>query len=152
VTVTIRPAEGEELTALIDASRAMYAADMVENAGLDVESARKKAEADFESALKLPTQRFYVVEEDGSPVGRLWLADRETEAGATLFVYDITIDAQHRGRGLGRAAMDVAEREARARGQSRVELNVHGGNAVARGLYRSRGYEEVAVYMRKELG
>jgi ribosomal protein S18 acetylase RimI-like enzyme len=32
-----------------------------------------------------------------------------------------------------------------------VELNVMGGNDVARGLYRALGYDEVAVYMGKTL-
>jgi hypothetical protein len=35
---------------------------------------------------------------------------------------------------------------------ARVDLNVFGGNEVARALYRSLGYEEIAVYMRKGLG
>jgi hypothetical protein len=33
----------------------------------------------------------------------------------------------------------------------RIELNVMGGNEVARGLYRGLGYDEVAVYMGKTL-
>jgi ribosomal protein S18 acetylase RimI-like enzyme len=151
VTVTLRPAQDDELAALIATSRREYAADMVEHAGLPEDAARSKAEADFEMALRLPTQRFYVVEEDGEPVGRLWLAEREIEGRVTFFVYDVTIDEGHRGRGLGRAAMALVETEARCRGLTRVDLNVFGGNRVARGLYRSLGYEEVAVYMRKEL-
>ena len=50
-----------------------------------------------------------------------------------------------RGRGLGRRAMELAEEEANRRGLARIELNVFGGNEVARGLYRSLGYAEVAV-------
>jgi ribosomal protein S18 acetylase RimI-like enzyme len=47
--------------------------------------------------------------------------------------------------------MLLAEGEARRRGLSRVALNVFGGNEVARNLYRSLGYEETAVTMRKTL-
>ena len=36
-------------------------------------------------------------------------------------------------------------------GLERIELNVFGANAPARGLYRSLGYEEIAVYMGKTL-
>ena len=61
------------------------------------------------------------------------------------------IDPDLRGRGLGRRAMELVEREVRARGLERVELNVFGGNAVARSLYRSLGYAERAVIMSKEL-
>jgi ribosomal protein S18 acetylase RimI-like enzyme len=35
-----------------------------------------------------------------------------------------------------------AEDEARRRGLSHIVLNVFGGNKVARGLYRSLGYDE----------
>ena len=61
------------------------------------------------------------------------------------------IDEGRRGRGFRRAAMQLAEREARARGIGRVELNVSGGNEVARSLYRSLGYTETSVQMAKEL-
>ena len=47
--------------------------------------------------------------------------------------------------------IELFEAEVRARGLPRIELNVFGGNAVARGLYRSLGYDEVAVVMEKEL-
>jgi len=42
--------------------------------------------------------------------------------------------------------------EARARGIGRLELNVFGGNDVARHLYRSLGYVETSVQMGKDLG
>ena len=68
-----------------------------------------------------------------------------------MFVYDVTIDAGQQGRGYGRAAMQLAEEEAKSRGIDRIELNVFGGNDVARGLYRSLGYVETSAQMRKDL-
>ena len=47
--------------------------------------------------------------------------------------------------------MLALEDEVRAHGLDRIELNVFGGNEVARGLYRSLGYAESAVYMVKRL-
>jgi ribosomal protein S18 acetylase RimI-like enzyme len=47
--------------------------------------------------------------------------------------------------------MLLAEDEARRRGCVRVVLNVFAGNEVARGLYRSLGYDESAVLMVKRL-
>ena len=78
-----------------------------------------------------------------------WGADR---GGGESFIYDITIDPDHQGRGYGRATMRLAEDEARSRGIGRIELNVFGGNDVARGLYRSLGYVETSVQMGKDLG
>jgi ribosomal protein S18 acetylase RimI-like enzyme len=47
--------------------------------------------------------------------------------------------------------MLLAETEGRRRGFDRIGLNVFGGNEVARSLYRSLGYTESAVIMRKHL-
>jgi len=85
-------------------------------------------------------------------VGRLWLAERELGGRRVLYLYDISIEPGHQGRGYGRATMKLAEQEARARGIGRIELNVFGGNEVARNLYRSLGYVETSVQMGKDLG
>ena len=54
--------------------------------------------------------------------------------------------------GIAHAKADEAlEQEARALGLDRIELNVFGANAVARDLYGSLGYEEIAVWMGKSL-
>ena len=50
-----------------------------------------------------------------------------------------------------RIEREFAEREAKALGIHRIELNVFGGNTVARNLYRSLGYVERAVQMGKDL-
>jgi ribosomal protein S18 acetylase RimI-like enzyme len=47
--------------------------------------------------------------------------------------------------------MLLAEDEARRRGLTRIELNVFGGNEVARNLYRSLGYVETSAQMAKDL-
>jgi len=66
-----------------------------------------------------------------------------------LWVFDVHIEEAHRGHGYGKAAMLLAEDEARRRGLDRVSLNVFGGNRIARNLYCSLGYEEAAVVMPK---
>jgi ribosomal protein S18 acetylase RimI-like enzyme len=56
-----------------------------------------------------------------------------------------------RGRGYGRAAMQLAEEEARRHGLRRLGLNVFGHNPVASSLYTSLGYEVTSQYMTKRL-
>ena len=101
--------------------------------------------------LATPGHAIFIVEADGVEVGRLWVAERASGGRQTLFIYDVDIDRQWQGRGYGRAAMRLAEEEARSRGISYIELNVFGGNDVARNLYRSLGYAETSVQMRKSL-
>jgi ribosomal protein S18 acetylase RimI-like enzyme len=132
-----------------------YARDIAEHGDTPVDAARRKAEADMATilaqGLDTPGHDIYVVEDGPERVGRLWLAERTVDGRQILFVYDVEVAAAHRGRGYGRAAMLLAEGQARARGIARVELNVFGGNEVARHLYRSLGYVERAVSMAKDL-
>ena len=153
--VRLRPIRADEFPAFVAASKAGYAEGIELHGGQTHEAALQKAEADFPAVLPMgletPGHHIFIVEADGSAVGRLWLAEREMAGRRVMFVYDVTIDADHQGHGYGRAAMQLAEGEARARSIGRIELNVFGGNAVARGLYRSLGYVETSAQMAKVL-
>ena len=113
--------------------------------------ARSAAEL-LPEGLATPGQLIFRMEADGQSVGWLWLARRNPRAEAGVgFVYDIAVDEALRGRGYGRAAMRLAEDEARRNGLHAIALNVFGHNAIARALYASLGYRETSVQMRKEL-
>ena len=118
-------------------------------------AARSKAKADMARILPdgLATAGHWIfaVELGSERVGRLWLAERTMDGRRVMFVYDLEVEERHRGGGFGRAAMLLAEAEARAKGIKRMELNVFGGNDAARGLYRSLGYVERAVSMGKDI-
>jgi ribosomal protein S18 acetylase RimI-like enzyme len=154
-TVTLRSLRPDEFADFVAASKAGYAHDIAQHGGFSQEFARQKAEADFATilpaGLETAGHAIFVLEADGARVGVLWVAEREVGARQVLFIYDIEIDPAFRGRGLGRAAMLLAEDQARQRGISRIALNVFGGNDVARGLYRSLGYVESSVQMAKDL-
>jgi ribosomal protein S18 acetylase RimI-like enzyme len=154
-SVRLRPITVAEFPSFVAVSKAGYAEGIEVHGGQTHEAAQQKAEADFPAVLPLglntPGHSIFIVEADGSTIGRLWLAERELGGRRVLYVYDVSIDREHRGRGYGRAAMRLAEEEARARGIGRIELNVFGGNDVARGLYRSLGYVEISAQMRKDL-
>ena len=87
----------------------------------------------------------------GDAVGVLWLCERRGAGGLVVWIYDVEIDEAHRGRGFGRALMSLAEQWARERDAVELQLNVFGGNDVARALYSSLGYAESAVTMTKRL-
>jgi GNAT superfamily N-acetyltransferase len=69
-------------------------------------------------------------------VGTLWLGVR---SGSDWWIYDIVIDEEFRGTGLGRPTLRAAEEYVRSHGGSRLGLNVFGPNAVARHLYDAAG-------------
>lgn len=151
MSVTLRPLRDDEFPAWLEAHERGYVEGMVAFAGLEPDDARRKAAADVAHVLPdgLATARvqLWAVEAGGRVVGSVFLGLRD--GGAWL--YDITIEEAERGNGYGRAAMLALEEEARRLGHRSLGLNVWGGNEVARGLYRSLGFAETSVTMRKEL-
>ena len=58
----------------------------------------------------------------------------------SLNVHDLAVQPGHRGRGIGRLLLEEAERRARARGSSKLTLEVHASNESAIHLYRRFGF------------
>jgi ribosomal protein S18 acetylase RimI-like enzyme len=111
---------------------------------------RRSFETELPDGIHTPDQRLLIAEDAaGELVGYLWLARKpETD---TVFIYDIEVVAERRGEGFGRSLMEHVEVEGRAMGLSRIELNVHADNEVARSLYESAGYREMRRQMVKLL-
>ena len=157
MSVRLRPLHEDEYAAFETESMRQYADDLHQNGGLDRDQAEAKAQADFASLLPdgLATAGHTITAveriEDGERVGRLWFAARDSNGRTVAYLYDIEIDEAWRGQGLGRATMRELEREALRQGYDVLELNVFGGNAPARALYRSLGFAETAVSMKKPL-
>lgn len=149
--IALRPLREDEYPAWDAAHRARYLSGLVEHAGMPPEAAAAKVERDvgsvFRSGFATPHTWIWVVEDGGRPVGTVFVGLRD--GGAWL--YDIAVDEADRGRGYGRAAMLALEDEVRSLGYATIGLNVWGGNEVARGLYRSLGWAEESVSMRKRL-
>jgi ribosomal protein S18 acetylase RimI-like enzyme len=156
VPVRLRPLSGDETESFVASVRDSYTREMVTHGGMSEEEAGAKAEADFAMLVcdgrPIAGQQLFWVEdaETGKRIGRVWLGERF--GGQPVgFLYEIEIEPAFRGRGLGREALLRVEEEARRRGFIEIRLNVFGGNEFARSLYRSLGYAEFAIGMRKRL-
>lgn len=64
----------------------------------------------------------------------------------------IAVSKEAEGRGVARALIDAAEREALARGARSMTLHVFAANARARALYARTGYTEELIRCTKPLG
>jgi ribosomal protein S18 acetylase RimI-like enzyme len=154
VDIRLRPLGDDEFGRYLGALRAEYARGLVEEAGMSAKAAEEKSRADhaslFPDGIRQQHQRISAVEDaaTGEPVGRVFWAPRGENRA---YVYDLFVEERFRGKGLGRKALELVEEEARADGLTGIDLNVWGGNDVARALYRSAGYSERAVAMSKEL-
>ena len=86
--------------------------------------------------------RLWVLADAGAVVGYLavtfgWSLEYQ---GRDAFVDELYVAPSHRGRGLGRAAMTLAEEACRAAGVRALHLEVERENATARALYARMGF------------
>jgi ribosomal protein S18 acetylase RimI-like enzyme len=134
-----------------------YAADKVRVGTWPAEGAEARADREFTDLLPegLATPGHdlrSIVDEAGEVVGTLWFGPHPQAGRGMCFIWDIEIVAEARGRGYGRAALAALEPIVRDLGYDEIGLHVFGDNEVARHLYRSSGYTETDVMMRKALG
>jgi ribosomal protein S18 acetylase RimI-like enzyme len=150
----LRQMTREEFDVWLPRQVAGYAALIASSGAMPARAAREKAERDttryFSGGFATPGQLLFRVMAGDLAVGWLWLGVPGPDPDPLMaWVFDIEIEASFRGRGYGRAAMLLAEEEARSRGMKSLGLNVHGPNTVARSLYDSLGYEVMTQQMRK---
>jgi ribosomal protein S18 acetylase RimI-like enzyme len=155
MVLSVRPLADDEVTAYLEGAVDRYAAQRMQSGepeDLARTIATEQTGALFPNGKASPDHLLYrLLDENGAEVGMLWIGPHDQARPASWWVWYVEIDEPHRGRGFGRAAMQLAEVEARAHGANELGLNVFGGNVVARSLYESLGYETTAVNMRKEL-
>ncbi|HEX7355455.1 MAG TPA: GNAT family N-acetyltransferase [Mycobacteriales bacterium] len=88
-----------------------------------------------------PVARCEVAEDDSTVIGlALWYRSFSTWTGRTgLYLEDLYVRPEHRGRGVGRALLARLARICIDRGWSRLEWSVLDWNEPALGFYRSIG-------------
>ena len=122
-----------------------YADDIAGSGLASRESAQQSAIKQFDELLPdgLATENhtFLCVEAEDEVVATNWLSHHY--APKTSFVFGVEVEARHRGKGYGRAAMELGEQASLQAGDTQLALNVFGQNAPAIGLYKSMGYATV---------
>lgn len=155
--VFLKPMAEADFPAFVERHSADYARDKVRSFSWPAEGALERARQDFAKFLpegvRSPGQALYdlVSKASGETVGQLWLELESAREPGTAFVYLIHVEPAWRRRGLGRAAMALAEEEAKRRGCREIRLHVFGFNEAAISLYRAIGYGFVDMLMRKPL-
>ena len=152
--LTLRPMTPAEIDEWLPRQVAGHAALITASGALPPRAAREKAERDtaayFSTGAAAAGQLAFRIMAGQVGVGWLWLSVPGPGPDRLMaWIFEIEIEAPFRGCGYGRAAMRLAENEARARGMTSLGLNVHGQNVIARSLYESLGYEVMALQMKK---
>lgn len=134
-----------------------YARDKVRAGVWSSEEAPRRSEADVDDLLADETDtegHFLYLLRDGSAgeeVGVVWLAVRDSEAGRTVWIYDIEVYEPFRRRGHGTRALRTVETKAAELGAEKLELHVFGHNPGARALYERSGFRTTSIVMSKRL-
>ncbi|MDJ0520770.1 MAG: GNAT family N-acetyltransferase [Planctomycetota bacterium] len=146
--VSFRPLTATEYDVYIDATTTMYAGEIAIAAELTGEEAlalaRKQIGGILTEGLATPGHDFLrVVDAEGEDAGTLWLGPRKEDPlpEPTLYIYDIVVDPDRRGQGLGTAVLAWVEEEARRRDLLGISLSVVAHNEGAIRLYTRLGYE-----------
>lgn len=150
-TVELREKAGNDLRVWLSTMFDDYRRDLIE-AGNSPEEAERNIERNrsqlFVGDEPAEGQFIFDVLRGEEKVGTLWLGVR---SGTDWWIYDIVVDEEFRGTGLGRPTLRAAEEYVQAHGGTRLGLNVFGPNAVARHLYDAVGYAVVSTQMIKDL-
>lgn len=123
-----RPEDGRAVRAFVFATLRSYGIEP-DPEGLDADVVA------FGTAGDGPVAEF-VAEEGGRPVGSVALSRR----GDGAWLSKLFVDAAYRGRGIGRALLERAVGEARARGCARIDLETRTAFREAVHLYEATGW------------
>ncbi|MEH3090290.1 MAG: ribosomal protein S18-alanine N-acetyltransferase [Microbacterium arborescens] len=127
--MTLRAATGDDLDAIMALEEASFPADAWSRASMSAE-------------LASPHGRYLVDDEDGRVVG--YGGVRAVRGAGDADIQTIALAETARGSGRGRALLRALVSEAQGRGAREVFLEVRDDNPVARGLYASEGFVEIA--------
>lgn len=151
--ITLEPMSLEDYTLWKQRVIEDYADSEVRVGNAGVEDASTQSELEFYKlfpyGLNTDDCHFYRVvdEESKQDVGMLCFKIRRLEND--VFLCDIRMNAEHRGKGYGKQTLAVLEELAKEMGISKISLHVFGDNEVALKLYRLFGFTATNVMMSK---
>ena len=127
---SVRPAQESDLDAIMSLETAIFVNDAWSRSAM-------------RSELVAEYSYYLVAEQSGRVIGYAGL--RAPFGVSDADIQTIAVAADVRGRGLGRELMNRMITQARARGARKVFLEVRADNPRAHGLYRSLGFDDIAV-------
>ncbi len=153
--LVLRPMSQEEYVVWRESSERGYAAEIAVSRDLDPDAALAQSAGEFASllpdGLASPDMHLFTAVVDDEPAGIGWFELRQRASGTSAWIYDIRLDGDRRGQGLGRTLLEALHDAARDLGATSMTLNVFGDNPTAIRLYETSGYTVTAQQMRREL-
>jgi ribosomal protein S18 acetylase RimI-like enzyme len=121
---------------------------------LDKEKWTKQILGVFEQLSKRETHRIFVAEDESHTfLGYLWIGEGSNMMSGLKhgYIYDVLVNEEFRGKGIGRMLVEKAQSYCREKGYSRILLMVSVSNETAIRLYDKMGFKAEQTYMAKAL-
>jgi ribosomal protein S18 acetylase RimI-like enzyme len=161
-TIDLRPMDESQYDYFERKSIIHYGEEKSRAEGLSYQDGQDLSVKTFRELLpeRLHTKNhfFYaVIDPEGSLIntplsGWLWVGiEGRTPTNRYLYIWDVYLDPELRGKGHGKRVMKFAEEKAVQLGLPKVRLNVFGHNLVARSLYEKLGYLPTHIQMEKRV-
>lgn len=121
---------------------------------LDREKWNMNVIEDYENILKEENTEVFIAEDEHHKyVGHLIVGQTRGMITKLSFgyIYDIFVEEEFRGKGIGKLLLEKAEDYCRKKGHSRIALSVSATNDSAIKLYSRTGYKPERINMAKEI-
>ena len=154
--VKLVPMDEEAFSRYMNWSVKNYADEKVKAGNWPLEGSLERSREEFNKLLKngLRTENnyLYTAMDGDRDVGILWIAIMKHDGvNETIWIYDIVVNENMRGKGYGYQIMNALEEKARELNQSSISLHVFGHNTPAIELYKKCGYGITNIVMQKNL-
>jgi RimJ/RimL family protein N-acetyltransferase len=132
-----------------------YTQDNIKSGKYDAETALENSRKEVYTILQngLHTEGHELLRivdrSNGEKVGYLWINDLRSKRRSKVFIYDLIIFEEFRGKGYGKASLNALEQFVRELGVMSISLHVFAHNEVALALYKSLGYTITNINMTK---
>ena len=132
------------------------AVQRMEDFGEHLEAATTQARKIFNEhlpdGLKTTDHFFYQIKNSQlEALGYLWYGSRTQDGQKKMFIYDIFVEENLRGKGYGKQMLQWLEKETEKLKFQEISLRVLAYNHRARELYESMGFEMTNIYMSKKI-
>ena len=157
----LKPMNQDQYNNYITYSKNNYAQEIIKSRGIGIAEATQITNKEFDAllsdGLKSKNQYLYTIENDNNEnIGIIWFSSDSNHGDNELFLCDIEINKEFRGKGYGRESMDLLESKVKEFNMHTISLHVFLHNKIACSLYNKIGYKEVkrgkaGVIMKKTL-
>ena len=151
--VELRPLTPAEFVQYRESFLCDWAADIARVDGIPIAEATiqatRRTDSELTDGAATKGHYLYAIVSGGEWIGTLWFSAGEER---NAFLDDITVREPHRGKGVGRRALELFEARATELGFTRIDLHVYRDNPRAISLYEKIGYRTTGLKMRKVLG